>query len=75
MKKNEIPTNTPDWLRSFKGCEHLTDDEAFQVIDSLKELAAFLVKSRPAENGTLIDNQLIISSKNLQTDNKVNRAA
>ncbi len=74
MKKNEVPINTPEWLRSFKGCEQLTDEQANQIIDSLKTLACILLKST-GDSGTLIDNQLVIQSKTLIDANKINRAA
>lgn len=72
MKKNENPINTPDWLRGFSGCEHLTDDEALETIASLKCLAAFLLNSLAGKYGTLIDNQLVIGNNK---DDNLNRAA
>ncbi len=36
---------SPDWLRSFKGCEHYNDQEATEILQSLKILANILVKN------------------------------
>lgn len=41
--KIALVPNTPNWLRSFQGCEHYTDEEAYQVIDGLKMLAGILL--------------------------------
>lgn len=38
---------TPDWLRSFKGCSHYNDEQAFEIINSLKTLAKILVNNTP----------------------------
>lgn len=32
-------SHTPDWLRSFKGCEHCSDKEAHEILDSLNTVA------------------------------------
>ena len=56
--KSTPEINTPEWLRSFPGCEHYSDQEAIEVILALKSLAAILLQS-----GTKIlqpvDNQLV----------------
>lgn len=39
--------NVGAWLRSFKGCEHHTDEEAMEVYASLKTLAEFLLVTQP----------------------------
>lgn len=39
--------NVGAWLRSFKGCEHHTDEEAIEVCTSLKALAEFLLVTQP----------------------------
>ncbi len=36
---------TPDWLRSFKGCSHYNDEQAFEIINSLKTLAKILANN------------------------------
>ncbi len=36
---------TPDWLRSFKGCSHYNDEQAYHIINSLKTLAKILVNN------------------------------
>jgi hypothetical protein len=42
-KRAEI--NTPDWLRSFPGCEHHSDEEAMEIIHSLKIYASILLEN------------------------------
>ena len=37
-------TNTPDWLRSFPGCEHYSDEEAKEAIAAIKVVAPTLLK-------------------------------
>jgi hypothetical protein len=64
--------NPADWLRSFKGCEHYSDDEALQIISSLDTLAAILLETSPVKMYT-IDNQLFVSLKEEQ--NRKNNAA
>lgn len=39
------PTSNPDWLRSFKGCEHYSDAEALAISESLYILAKILLES------------------------------
>lgn len=38
-------TSNPDWLRSFKGCEHYSDAEALAISESLNNLAKILLES------------------------------
>ena len=33
IAKSLTCTDTPEWLRSFKGCEHYSDEEAKEVLD------------------------------------------
>lgn len=59
-----------DWLRTFHGCEHYTDDEAIIITQTLDKLALILFDFTTAKDGIVIDNQLVISSnqeKELQT--------
>lgn len=39
------PCYNPDWLRSFKGCEHYSDAEALAISESLNNLAKILLES------------------------------
>lgn len=39
------PTSNPDWLRSFKGCEHYSDTESLAISESLYNLAKILLES------------------------------
>lgn len=51
---------TIDKLRKFPGCEHYTDEEAEQVVNSLNSLAEILLEY-PLEKLYYIDNQLVVS--------------
>lgn len=62
-------SNSPDWLRSFKGCEHYSDEEAIQVIEALNILAGIFLKAKE-EKTLLIDNQCIVSLKSINHSNK-----
>lgn len=44
-EKDKPEINAPEWLRSFKGCEHYTDQEAAEILLSLDILAAIFLKS------------------------------
>ncbi len=52
--------NTPDWLRSFKGCEHYDDVEAMAILDSLDILATILLENAHHKLRH-IDNQHVVS--------------
>ena len=58
---NALKENTPDWLRSFKGCEHYNDVEAMAVLDSLDILATILL-GNASHKIRHIDNQHVVSS-------------
>jgi hypothetical protein len=47
------------WLRSFKGCEHYSDEEALAVSDSLNQLASILLRNASQKIHT-IDNQHVV---------------
>lgn len=47
---------TIDKLRKFPGCEHYSDEEAAQVVDSLNKLALILLNTLPEKHITLIIN-------------------
>ena len=63
--------DTPEWLRSFKGCEHYTDAEAIAVLDGLNQLAAILLRNASQKTHT-IDNQLVV---NLQLEETIQKIA
>lgn len=62
-KKNDIKSltcmDTPEWLHSFKGCEHYSDEEARDVLDSLNQLAAILLRNA-SQKTQHIDNQRVV---------------
>lgn len=39
------PCSNPDWIRSFKGCEHYTEKEALAISESLLTLAKIILES------------------------------
>jgi hypothetical protein len=67
---NGTATDTPDWLRSFKGCEHYSDSEAMAVLESLNSLAAVLLRNA-SQKLHVIDNQLVISLHQEETLQKL----
>jgi hypothetical protein len=64
-----LAISTPEWLRSFKGCEDHTDEEALEVISSLKILAEILLKTNDLVKSYHIDNQLTVSLKGQENEN------
>lgn len=52
-------SQSPDWLRSFPGCEHYTDEEANYILASLQTLAEILLKC-VIDKSQLIDNQYFV---------------
>ncbi|MBN9482201.1 MAG: hypothetical protein BGO70_16625 [Bacteroidetes bacterium 43-93] len=40
---SQSEAHTPEWLRSFKGCEHYSDDEALEILGSLDIMAHILL--------------------------------
>ena len=60
LNTNAPKDNTPDWLRSFKGCEHYNDIEAMAVLDSLDVLATILL-GNASHKIRHIDNQQVVS--------------
>ena len=63
---------TPDWLRSFKGCEKYNDEQAIHAIKTLDKLAKLLFEFTCQKNGIIIDNQLIV---HLQTEKEPLKSA
>jgi hypothetical protein len=62
--------DTPEWLRSFKGCEHYSDAEAMAVLESLNNLAAILLRNA-SQKSHIIDNQLVVSLHQQETPQKL----
>lgn len=51
-----------EWLRAFEGCEHYTDEQALKIVQTLDNLAEILFTFTCEQNGTIIDNQLVITA-------------
>jgi DNA recombination-dependent growth factor C len=43
--KKDVQGNPAEWLRSFKGCEHYSDEEATRIAESLDILASILLEN------------------------------
>ncbi len=54
--------NAGEWLRTFEGCEHYTDEQAVKIVQTLDKLAEILFTFTCEQNGTIIDNQLVITA-------------
>ncbi len=68
--RNTEQFGTPaDWLRSFKGCKHYSDEEADMIIESLNQLAVILFDYTSLNVGTDIDNQIIINKSSNENQN------
>ncbi len=59
--------NSAEWLRSFEGCDHYTDEQLTSIVQTLDTLANILFDFTCEKNGIIIDNQLAIP---LQTENQ-----
>lgn len=72
--KNKINSlncmDTPEWLRSFKGCEHYSDEEAKDVLNSLDQLAAILLRNA-SHKTHVIDNQIVVNLQQEETLQKI----
>jgi hypothetical protein len=44
-KQIDEQSHAVQWLRSFKGCEHYSDDEAREIVESLDILASILLEN------------------------------
>ena len=55
-----LSENTPEWLRSFKGCENYTDNEALDILNTLDVFATILLETA-SKIITNIDNQQVVS--------------
>ncbi len=62
----------PDWLRAYKGCEHYSEEEAVNILQTLDKLTLILFDFTCQQNGILIDNQIVINS---QQGKSINKAA
>ena len=62
--------DTPEWLRSFKGCEHYSDEEAMDVLDSLNQLAAILLRNA-SQKTHLIDSQRFVYLRHEEKQQKL----
>lgn len=62
--------NTPEWLRSFDGCEHYSDQEAIEVLQTLDILTSVFLRSTNVKMYN-IDNQLIVSLNDKDTNQKL----
>jgi dihydropteroate synthase len=71
LSKSELPT--PEWLRSFPGCEHYTDEEATEIIHSLDTYVNIVIRA-VMKNGTALDNQKS-TTKTIDLTNPIKRAA
>ena len=54
---------TIEEFKSYPNCENYTDEQANNIIQTLEKLAVILFDFTCLQNGTIIDNQLIIQEK------------
>ena len=59
-------------FRSYPNCSDYTDEQAANIIQTLEKLAVILFDFTCQQNGTIIDNQLVIKEKE---ENNVKLAA
>jgi hypothetical protein len=62
--------DTPEWLRSFKGCEHYSDSEAMDVLENLNIFASILLRNA-SQKSHVIDNQLVVSLRQEEAPQKL----
>ncbi len=60
----------PDWLRTYKGCEHYSEEEAVKILQTLDKLTIILFDFTCQQNGIVIDNQIVINSRQEKSINK-----
>lgn len=70
LKKPTDPL-TAEKLRTFPGCEHYSDQEAEELINSIMQLTVFLLETLTQSKIHLIDNQQIVYLNEEQNDEKV----
>lgn len=64
---------TIDELRKYPQCEHYSDEQARNILQTLENLAVFLFEFTCRKNGMVIDNQLFV--KEIEKENDLNIAA
>jgi len=62
--KRRMEDDPAEWLRSFKGCEKYSDEEAIKIVLAIEKLTLILFDFTCEQCGTVIDNQLVIPSQN-----------
>jgi len=60
---------TIDELRACPGCEHLTDEEAIQVIETVYQLSLVIYKIMAQQDRFIFDLQHVVHLKNEQENN------
>ncbi|MBS1773406.1 MAG: hypothetical protein JST82_11160 [Bacteroidetes bacterium] len=66
-KENNL---TIEKLKSYRGCENLSDEQALNAIQTIEKLAVILFDYVCHQNGIVIDNQVVIVSTDIKTDLK-----
>ena len=61
--KRRMDDDPAEWLRSFKGCEKYSDEEAIKIVQAIEKLTLILFDFTCEQCGTVIDNQLVIPSQ------------
>lgn len=58
-KMSKIGMSAGEWLRTFKGCEHYSDEEAEEIVDSLDRLATIMLENaaQKLHHNTYIDDK------------------
>ncbi len=51
---------TVEKLKAFPGCEHYTDQQALEIVQSLEKLSLICYGLAKEEKSHLIDNQLVV---------------
>jgi hypothetical protein len=60
---------TPEKFKSYPNCGHYTDEQAQAIILTLKKMAVMLFQFTCQENGTVIDNQHVITTNQSNNQN------
>jgi hypothetical protein len=61
--KRRMEDDPAEWLRSFKGCENYSDEQAVEIVQAIEKLTLILFDFTCEQCGTVIDNQLVIPSQ------------
>jgi hypothetical protein len=59
---------TTEQLRKYKGCEHFSDVEAQEIVESLRIFAKTIIE---VWHDNCIDNQQIINDNKIKNDNSI----